>query len=117
MIRALATQQTVVERRLEHLEDVVDRPLGDALADRDGDDPCEPAVFLRGGLEERDGPTVIRGRIDRLAPIDVLDHVRRAVADAAIGHADELVVVGTEGQPHVELEGAVRSRQDPVPSV
>ena len=74
MIRALATQQTVVERRLEHLEDVVDRPLGDALADRDGDDPCEPAVFLRGGLEERDGPKVIRGRIDRLAPIDVLDH-------------------------------------------
>src|SRR5258708_25577009 len=84
------------------------------MAERDRDGAVEPAVFLRRRLEDRRGAEVILRRVDRVAPVEALDHRSWSVAEAAIGHADEVPVIGLEGEADIELQGAIGPRQDPV---
>src|ERR1700736_711889 len=84
------------------------------MAEPDRDDAVEPTVFVRRRLEERCDAEIILRRIDRLAAVEAVEHRRRPVAEAAIGHADEVPVVGLEGEADVELQGAGWPSPDPV---
>src|SRR5712692_250391 len=51
---------------------------------------------------------------DAVSAVEALDHRGGPMAEAAIGHADEVPVIGLEGEADVELQGTVGPRQDPV---
>src|SRR3546814_10402648 len=87
---------------------VVDRAGRNAAPDPDGDDAVQPAICLRTGLEEGSGAEIIERRIDRLAAVQLVHHVRGAVAHAPIGHVDELVVMGRSEENTSELQSLMR---------
>src|SRR6478752_10010296 len=78
---------------LENLEHLIDRPLGQPVADADADDVVEPAVLLGRRLERRDDAEIVVRGLDHLAPSDAVEHFLGAVADAGVGHADDRIVV------------------------
>ena len=78
------------------------------------DDAVQPGVFRRGGFERDGDAEIILGRIDGFAAVEPVHHRGRAVAHAAIGHADRRAVVGFQHQPHIQRGRAVRAHDDPV---
>src|SRR6266853_1769429 len=77
-------------RMLKNLEDLVDQPLGQPVPDADCDDAVEPAILRRRRLEKWRDPQIVVRRLDHLTAGNAVEHLFRAMAHAAVGHADDL---------------------------
>ena len=76
-------------KQLEHL---IDRPVGETVADAYRDNPIDSVILRGAGLEERAEAEVVAGRIDRLAAVQLLRCGRFAGASALVGHHDKSVI-------------------------
>src|SRR4051794_1515663 len=98
----------------EHFVNLIDRPLGRAASGADREDPVEPVVTRRFGLEHDRGAEIILRRIDGLAAVETLHDLRRPVPQAAIDHADRRAVISLQDEPHIQRRDAVGAGDDPV---
>ena len=79
------------------------------------DRAVQPGVFRRRGFERHGGAEIIRRDGSTVSPrLSRSITVGRAVAQAAIGHADRRAVVGLQHDAHIQRGHPVRAADDPV---
>src|SRR5258708_21320134 len=92
---------------LQNLEALVDRPLGQPVPDAYGDDAVEPAILCRRRLEKWRDPQIVVRCLDHLPASNAVEHLLRAMAQATVGHADDLIIVRLKHDAHVKRPRAV----------
>jgi hypothetical protein len=58
--------------------------------------------YFSDAVSKRRDPQIVVCRLDHLAAGDAVEHILRAVAHAAVGHANDVLVVSLEHDAHVE---------------
>src|SRR5258708_17050664 len=102
------------QRTSENFVNGVDLTFCPAVATGDGNETIQERVRGMRGLEPWRGPKVVGRGINRLAAFDGRDPFRRTVAEPERSHRDERDVVGPQRGAQLQLEDAVRSKQQPV---
>lgn len=92
---------------LQHFKDLVAGSLRQSFTHSNRHDAIEPVVFRRASFKKGHGAQIVVRCRHGLASGNSSRHFRRAMPNAAVRHQDQRVVVGSQGQPHVLLKGAV----------
>src|SRR5262245_34862008 len=98
----------------EHLVNRVNRALRATVAARHGNEAIQERVRLVRSHEARDGPEVVRRCVDTFAASDGRDHLGRTMAQAERAHRDPRAVIGSQGAAKIQLEHAVRPKEQPI---
>ncbi len=84
------------------------------LATRQGQDPVEPINRRIGCLEPHDGPEIIKGGIDIVAPRDFFHDLARPVPQTFAGDHDTRSRLGFDGVARFDIGGAIGANDLPV---
>jgi len=80
------------------------------------DNPVQPSIFPRCGLEDGGHPKIVLRRVNVFTHDRPESDFGSHIIYALEGAIDQLAIIGAKGGPHVQLNHSIRSADEPVAS-